>query len=191
MTYSRSSPMEKETMKKKIEGNLLSPLTVALVGTMINGRPNYLVIGYICPFDFGRYIFFSLYKKRYTSIGIHENKTFSVNIPTEGQLREVSICGSESGRDIDKSRLFDNFFGELETAPMIRECPINIECEVAQILDYDPNEGIIGKVVRSYINEDCLTGGKPDMLKVKPVVWATGGDYTYFGLGGQLDIPGE
>jgi flavin reductase (DIM6/NTAB) family NADH-FMN oxidoreductase RutF len=183
--------MEKEAMKKKIEGNLLNPLTVALVGTMVNGRPNYLVIGYICPVDFGRYIFFSLYKKRYTSIGIHENKTFSVNIPTESQLREVSICGSKSGRNIDKSTLFDNFFGELGTAPMIRECPINIECEVAQILDYDPNEGIIGKVVRSYINEDCLTGDKPDMLKVKPVVWATGGDYTYFGLGRQLDMPEE
>jgi flavin reductase (DIM6/NTAB) family NADH-FMN oxidoreductase RutF len=181
--------MGKETMKKKIEGNLLSPLTVAIIGTMVDGHPNYLVIGYICPFDFGRYIFFSLYKKRYSRIGIHENRTFSVNIPAESQLREVGICGSRSGRDIDKSELFDNFFGELGTAPMIRECPINIECEVAQILDYDPNEGIIGRVAKSYISEDCLTGDKPDMLKVRPVVWATGGDYTYFGLRERLDIP--
>ncbi len=62
-------------MKKEINGNLLSPLPVALVGTLINGRPNFCVIGYISPFDFGRHIFFSLYKKRYTRVGIQQNKT--------------------------------------------------------------------------------------------------------------------
>ena len=53
--------MNKENLsKREIEGNLLSPLPVILVGAQVNGKPNYLVIGYSCPFDFGRYIF--LYK---------------------------------------------------------------------------------------------------------------------------------
>jgi flavin reductase (DIM6/NTAB) family NADH-FMN oxidoreductase RutF len=173
-------------MKQQLDGTLLSPLPVVLVGAMVKGRPNYLVIGYISPFDFGRYIFFSLYKKRYTRIGIHKNKTFSVNIPSVDLLRETNICGSKSGREVDKSSLFDNFFGELKTAPMIRQCPINIECEVSEVIDYDPNEGIIGRVVKSYVDERCLTDGKLDMRKVHPILWATGGDFNYYRLGERI-----
>lgn len=172
--------------KRQFEGNFLSPLPVVLVGAMVNNHPNYLVIGYISPFDFGRHIFFSLYKKRYTRIGIHENKTFSVNIPSETLLAKTNICGSKSGRDIDKSTLFDNFFGELKTAPMIRECPINIECEVAEILDYNQNDGVIGKVVKSHVNPECLTDDKLDMRKVNPIIWATGGDRNFYKLGDVL-----
>lgn len=173
-------------MKQEFKENLLSPLPVVLVGAIVNERPNYLVIGYICPFNFGKHIFLSLYKKRYTSIGIHQNKTFSVNIPSVDLLAETNICGSKSGRDVDKAKLFDNFYGELKTAPMIRQCPINMECEVAQILDYDPNEGIIGRVVKSYANPECLTDGKLDWRKVHPIIWATGGDFNYYRLGERI-----
>jgi flavin reductase (DIM6/NTAB) family NADH-FMN oxidoreductase RutF len=172
--------------KIEFKENLLSPLPVVLVGAMVNERPNYLVIGYISPFDFGKYIFFSLYKKRYTRIGIHENKTFSVNIPSEALLAETNICGSKSGRDFDKSSLFDTFYGELKTAPMIRECPINMECEVTEILDYDPNEGIIGRVVKSYAASHSLTDEKLDFRKVHPIIWATGGDFNFYRLGDRI-----
>ncbi|MHA2271106.1 MAG: flavin reductase family protein [Candidatus Hodarchaeales archaeon] len=177
-------------MKQEVKGNLLSPLPAILVGANVEGRPNYLVIGYSCPFDFGRYIFFSLYKKRYTRIGIHENQTFSVNIPSVDLLEETNLCGSKSGRDIDKSTLFDTFYGKLKTAPMIRQCPINIECEVAEILDYDPNEGIIGRVVQSYVDPMCLTeNSKLDFRKIHPILWATGGDFNYYRLGERLPDP--
>jgi flavin reductase (DIM6/NTAB) family NADH-FMN oxidoreductase RutF len=173
-------------MKQEFAENLLSPLPVVLVGAIVNDRPNYLVIGYICPFNFGKHLFFSLYKKRYTRLGIHEKKTFSVNIPSVGLLAETNICGSKSGRDVDKAALFDNFYGELKTAPMIRQCPVNIECEVTEILDYDPNEGIIGKVVKSYADPQCLSDGKLDWRKVHPIVWTTGGDFNYYRLGGRI-----
>jgi flavin reductase (DIM6/NTAB) family NADH-FMN oxidoreductase RutF len=153
---------------------------------MVKGRPNYLVIGYISPFDFGKYIFFSLYKNRYTRIGIHENRTFSVNIPTEDLLAETEICGSKSGKSFDKGALFDTFYGELKTAPMIRQCPINMECEVKEILDYDPNDGIIGRVVKSYVTAHYLADGKLDWRKVHPIIWATGGDFNFYKLGPRI-----
>jgi flavin reductase (DIM6/NTAB) family NADH-FMN oxidoreductase RutF len=173
-------------MKQEFNENLLSPLPVALVGSMVDNRPNFLVIGYICPFNFGKHIFFSLFKKRYTSIGIHQNKTFSVNIPSEDLLAETNICGSKSGRDFDKSSLFETFYGELKTAPLIQQCPVNIECEVVQILDYDPNEGIIGRVVRSYAGPKYLKEGKLDWRKVHPIIWTTGGDFNYYRLGERI-----
>jgi flavin reductase (DIM6/NTAB) family NADH-FMN oxidoreductase RutF len=174
--------------KKDINGNLLSPLPIILVEANVKDKPNYLVIGYACPFDFGKYIFFSLYKKRYTSQGIHESMTFSVNIPNEDIVMETNICGTKSGRDLDKSSIFDNFYGLLESAPMIRECPINIECEVTEIIDHELNEGIIGKVVESYVNPNCLDGENIDWRKVHPIIWATGGDYNYYKLGDRLEI---
>ena len=174
-------------MKEKIEGNVLNPLPVALVGALVDGKPNYLVIGYISPFNFGKHIFFSLYKKRYTRKGIHENMTFSVNIPSMSLLEKTKLCGSKSGRDYDKSTLFTNFYGELKTVPMIQECSLNMECEVTEILDYDPNEGIIGKVVKSYVDADVLVDGKLDLRKVHPLTWAIGGDFNYYQLGDRIE----
>ena len=51
--------------KEEVQGNLLSPLPIALVGAQVNKKPNYLVIGYLCPFNFRKHILFSLYNKRY------------------------------------------------------------------------------------------------------------------------------
>ncbi len=174
------------TKKETFEKNLFSPLPIALVGALVNDVPNFLVIGYMCPFDFGRYLFFSLYKKRYTRVGIHEHRTFSVNIPSVDLLNEVTICGSKSGRNFDKSSLFDIFYGELKTAPMIQQCPINIECKLFDFLDYEQNDGIIGRVVKSYVNKEVLTDGKLDMQKVHPIIWASGGDQHYYRLGNRI-----
>jgi flavin reductase (DIM6/NTAB) family NADH-FMN oxidoreductase RutF len=174
-------------MKKKLTENLLSPLPAVLVGANVSDKPNFLVIGYICPFDFGKYIFFSIYKKRYTRIGIHQNKTFSVNIPSVELLPKVDICGSKSGRDIDKSKIFEVFYGDLKTAPMIKECPITIECSVEHVVDHELNDGVIGRVVQSYVDEDCYSGDRLDFGRVHPILWTTGKDAAYFRLGDRIE----
>ncbi|MHA1959433.1 MAG: flavin reductase family protein [Candidatus Thorarchaeota archaeon] len=170
-----------------MEQNLLSPLPVVLVGTLVDGQPNFLVTGYSAPFYFGKHIFFSLYPKRFTHTGIHQNKTFSVNIPSVDLLDETRICGSKSGRDFDKSSLFDVFYGETETAPMIQQCPICIECELSSVVEYPPHsEGIIGRVVRSDVDSECLIDGNLDIRKVNPIIWAIGGDDGYYQLGERI-----
>jgi flavin reductase (DIM6/NTAB) family NADH-FMN oxidoreductase RutF len=179
--------LEVFTMKQEFENHQLYPLPAVLVGALVNNKPNFLVIGYICPFAFGRFIFFSIYRKRYTFGGINENRTFSVNIPTEEMLKEMSICGSKSGRNYDKSNLFDVFYGDLKTAPMIKECPINIECKVSEIITREEGEGVIGRVIKSYIDLECLTNGALDITKVNPLLWSQGaGDSLYYSLGRPL-----
>lgn len=174
-------------MKQALDSNLLSPLPIVLLGSLVDGnRPNFMVIGYSAPFDFGKHLFFSIYKKRHTLKGIIEHKTFSVNIPSVDLLDKVEICGNKSGRNIDKSSLFTVFYGELETAPMIEECPISIACEVVEMLDYGQNYGVIGRVVKSYVDQAYLVHDKLDMRLVHPILWATGGDFNYYHLGQRI-----
>ena len=70
---------------------------------------------------------------------------------------------------------------------MIEDCPINIVCEVVELLDYDQDYGIMGKVAKSYVDQACLVENKLDMRLVKPIIWATGGDFNYYQLGERIE----
>lgn len=59
--------------------------------------------------------------------------TFSVNILNSGNLIKTDYVGMVSGYKKDKSKVFEYFVGDLETAPMIDEFPVNMECEVHDI----------------------------------------------------------
>ena len=62
-----------------------------------------------------------------TNKGILENKTFSVNLPSEEMVEITDHIGMVSGTKEDKSQLFDLFYGELDTAPMIEQCKVTME----------------------------------------------------------------
>jgi flavin reductase (DIM6/NTAB) family NADH-FMN oxidoreductase RutF len=71
---------------------------------------------------------------------------------------------------------------------MIKQCPITIECKVTEIITREEGEGVIGRVVKSYVDEEFLTGGKMDITKVHPILWSQGvGNGLYYGLGSPLD----
>jgi flavin reductase (DIM6/NTAB) family NADH-FMN oxidoreductase RutF len=80
----------------------------------------------------------------------------------------TDYCGIVSGSKVDKSGLFDVFYGELKAAPLIETCPINIECKVAETLELPTNTFFVGEVLNIFSKEEFLTGGKPDVKKVKP-----------------------
>jgi flavin reductase (DIM6/NTAB) family NADH-FMN oxidoreductase RutF len=106
----------------------------------------------------------------HTPEGIKENGTFSVNIPNADMVDEVDYCGLVSGRKADKSGLFQVFYGDLKTAPMINECPICIECKVFDTIELPSNYLIIGQIMGAFADEKCLTDDKPDVEKIDPIV---------------------
>ena len=65
-----------------------------------------------------------------TNKGILENKTFSVNLPSEDMVAVTDHIGMVSGTQEDKSGLFDLFYGELDTAPMIEHCKVTMEVKL-------------------------------------------------------------
>jgi len=107
-------------MKKQLDGiNCLYPMPTVLVGTVVDGTPNFLAIAHVGIMNFAtpHYISISSAKFHYSNRGIVENGTFSVNIPSEDMVAATDYCGIKSGKKVDKSKIFELFYGELKTAP--------------------------------------------------------------------------
>ena len=147
-------------------------MPVTLVGTMVGGRVNFIAIAWMSRVNYRPpMLTVAINKKHYTPEGIQETRTFSVNIPSVGLLTQTDYCGIVSGRSIDKSKVFELFFGELETAPMIEGCPMCAECKLVDVYDRLPtNYLFVGEVIAVYSEEKYLTDGKPDTKKIDPLI---------------------
>jgi flavin reductase (DIM6/NTAB) family NADH-FMN oxidoreductase RutF len=164
--------------------NCLYPLPTTLVGAMVNGRPNYVTIAHVGIMDPGS-VSLGMSKMHYTNVGIKENGTFSVNMPSVKMVKETDYCGLVSGKNLDKAALFKTFFGKLGTAPMIEECPINMECKLVKTVDFPTHDIFIGQIFATYCDEDILTEGVVDLAKSKPILFAMN-DRSYWMVGKKL-----
>jgi flavin reductase (DIM6/NTAB) family NADH-FMN oxidoreductase RutF len=167
-------------------------MPVSLIGTNVNGKPNFMALAWVNIVEYKPPVFaIASYETHHTNVGIKENGTFSVNIPSEEMVVAADYVGLVSGNEVDKSDVFEVFYGELETAPMIKEAPINIECEVVKTIDTKEFTGaekgheiFIGRVVNAYAEEKYLTNEIPDIKKVKPFVFSI--DNNYWKVGDHL-----
>lgn len=160
-------------MKKKIgPATFLYPMPAVLIGALVDGRPNFMTAawcGVACSVP--PCISVAVQPVRHTFKGIKENMTFSVNVPSAGMAKEVDFCGIYSGAKEDKSKIFNLFYGSIETAPLIEECPINLECRVARDLELGSHILFIGEVVETHVSESCLTDGKINTESVDPLTF--------------------
>lgn len=153
----------------------LPVVPIVLVGAVVDGRPNYMAAGFVSGVNVSPPIIcISLNKKHYTPKGIIGNGTFSLNIPAVKYVTETDFCGMVSGRDIDKSRVFTSFYGELKTAPMIEEFPITCECRhIGQKIEFPMDTAYFGEIIQVYIDEDILGEDKTiNMLKADPLYYS-------------------
>ena len=182
--------MAKTKLEPKVIKNLIYPYLPMIVGVNVGGKPNFItigLIGWLC-YDV---MSISVGHEQYSKGGLLENGTFSINQPTAGLVKELDYCGIASGRKTHKARLFDTFYGELETAPMIGECPVNIECRVVQTLNRKIHAVFLGEVVAIHADEAVLVEGVPNVGKIDPVFYAPDPlrgkrTYSYWGLGEKL-----
>ncbi len=173
---------------KKIEmgaKNFLYPMPTTIVGANVGGKPNYITIAHVGILHYIT-LSISMNKRHYTNPGIVENGTFSVNIPSSKMAKETDYCGMVSGREVNKGALFETFYGKLKTAPMIQNCPVNMECKLIQKLDLPTHDVFIGEIAAAYCDEECLTAGKGvDLRKVDPILFSISGA-RYWRVGEQF-----
>jgi flavin reductase (DIM6/NTAB) family NADH-FMN oxidoreductase RutF len=159
-------------MKVKLGAkNCLYPTPTTIVGANVNGKPNYITIAHVGIMDHGT-ISISMNKSHYTNSGIKENNNFSVNIPSVEMVKETDYCGIVSGKSKDKSGIFACFYGNLKTAPMIKRCPINMECRLIKTVDFPKHDVFVGEIVETYCEDNVITNDIVDLAKVRPILFA-------------------
>ena len=156
--------------KIKIQNRPFGPFPTVLVGAEVEARPNYTTAGACGVVSMEPVLYVSLRNIHHTTQGIKENGYFSVNIPSADQVQKTDYCGMVSGRTTDKSSMFTSFYDELGKAPLISECPMNMLCKVINTIPLFDFEFFLGEIVAAYVNEQCLTDGKPDPKKINPMI---------------------
>lgn len=175
--------------KIKINNNIfVYPMPVTLLGANVKGKANFMALGWVTRVNINPpMIGVGVHKSHYTPHGIKENRSFSINFPGTKMIRETDYCGIVSGKKSEKSNLFEVYYGELETAPMIRECTLNLECKLVETLELPTHYFFVGEIVAAYSEEQYLTQGKPDIKKMEPLL-LTMPDNSYWTVG---DYAGE
>ena len=168
----------------RIDSNVsIYPMPVVLVGAVVGGRANLLAVGWISRVNNQPpMLAMALNKRHYTNDGIREHREFSVNVPGMDLLEKADYCGLVSGKEADKSKLFNIIYGKLRSAPLIRECPLCMACTLVEVVSLPSNDLFIGEIVEAYADEGCLTAGSPDISKMQPFT-LTMPDNTYWRIG--------
>lgn len=164
----------------------LYPMPATLVGAIVDGKPNIITIANCgCVDQNPPMLAVGINQAHYTNKGIIEQKAFSVNIPSANMVTVTDYCGLASGRNIDKSEIFDIFYGQLKNAPMISECPVCMECKLFQHFELPHHDVFIGEIVATYSEKKFLKDGLPDIRKIDPIVYSHR-DRNYWRFGEHL-----
>jgi len=136
---------------------LLFPRLVVLITTVNKeGKPNVMTASFIMPVSFEpKYVAVSISPERYSFQNLQEVKEFSINVLKAEQRQIALICGSKSGKDVDKFKLANLTVEKAEKikAPLIKECPISLECKVEEMIEVGDHFLVIGKVVNEKVRE--------------------------------------
>jgi len=168
---------------------LLTANPVAMVGSIVDSKPDFVTVAAIgAAASNPPALATALQPHRYSLKGIRQNMVFSVNIPSTNQVKETDYCGIVSGDKFDKVKdcRFKVFFGKSDKAPLIEQCPVNHVCEVIQILNLQSHMFVVGKIVETFVSEEYLTDGRPDVAKIKPFMF---GSRKYMALGDFIGDP--
>ncbi|MBN2349889.1 MAG: flavin reductase family protein [Bacteroidales bacterium] len=163
------------------------PMPTVLVGVHVDGKPNFITVSYIGIVQHQPpTLSITLMSSHFTNRGLKENKTFSINIPNTRMLKVTDFLGMKSGETLDKSKIFKVFYGELKTAPMIIETPLNIECKLIKVISLNEgNEIYIGEIIQTYSSKKYLRRGYPFMKRLDPILFSINSN-SYYNVGRRI-----
>ena len=152
------------------------PMPAFLIGADVEGKPNFMVAawsGIACSEPPMLTVAFQPH--RHTLKGVLEHREFSVNVPPVSLMEAADYCGIFSGKaEKDKTAAagFEVFYGALTHAPLIRQCPVNLECALVQILELGSHHLVIGEIKEVHADEAVLDEkGRPDAAKIDPLIF--------------------
>lgn len=153
------------------DGEKNNIITVAWTGTMCTNPP----ITYI-----------SVRKERYSYDIIDKTGEFVINLVPKNLASVCDTCGVKSGRDIDKFKEFHLTAqkGMLKNAPLISECPVNIECKVKEKLSLGTHDCFISEIVSVNVDDSLIDkNGRITLWKANLIAFMHG---SYYELGKHI-----
>ena len=143
-------------------GRPVYPSPAALITSVdADGRPNVLTLGEVFNVSIRSPVIIGIAvrQERHSYGLIVEAKEFCVNFPCAAIVRQVDQVGSISGRKCpDKFAEFGltPLPASEVRAPLIAECPVNIECRVLRCEPVGDHDLILGEVVAMHVDDDKL-----------------------------------
>lgn len=177
--------MSKQTWKP---GNMLYPVPAVMVSVATPGeKPNIITVAWAGTINSDPpMLSISVRKERYSHDIIEKTGEFVVNLVNEPLTRATDFCGVRSGRDVDK-------FAEMKltpvtvegvSAPAIAESPVNLACQVTQIIPLGSHDLFLAKIVSVTVDERYLDEKGTFHLNQAGLVAYSHGEY--FALGRKL-----
>lgn len=108
---------------------------------------------------------------------IKQRGEFIVNLPKASLTKAVDYCGVRSGRTTDKIKEmgFTLEDGNGVGVPYIKECPVNIECKVKDIIPLGTHDLILADVVGSNVDKELIDEkGKIHFEKANLITYSHG-----------------
>ena len=150
-------------MKKEVnKGGSLQPSPKVLVSCRgLNGEENALAVAYCgnCSYD-PPMLMVGIVPSRYSYKMIKESGCFVVNIVEKDYEEVFNYLGSVSKKDEDKLEKMNvkRSYGVVVNAPILTDCPVNIECTIVDSIVTGSHEMFIGKVEYVHANEEYVDG---------------------------------
>ncbi len=148
--------LKKEAAKK----SALQPVAKVLVSCRsLEGEDNVLAVGYCgnCSYD-PPMVMVGIVPSRYSYKMIKESGTFVVNLVDKDYKEVFDYLGSNSKRDGNKLEKMNVKLEEGKTvnAPILSDCPVNIECKVVNSIKTGSHEMFIGKIEYVHAKENIM-----------------------------------
>jgi len=168
-------------------GTMMYPLPPVMVSCGDMESSNILTVawtGIICTDPAMTYV--SIRKERHSYNLIKDKGEFVINLASSNLAKTVDFCGVKSGKNIDKFKEC-NLTKEAATeisVPMIKECPINIECRVKEIKELGTHDMFIAEILAVSVDDKYLDEtGRFDMEACDLLAYSHG---HYYSLGKRL-----
>lgn len=132
----------------------------------------------------------SIRPSRYSHELISQAGDFVINIPSKNMMKATDLCGIRSGRETDKFKLasFTSVPASKVQAPLIKECPVNIECSLKDTIRLGSHDMFLGEVVAVHVDEEIVDpAGRIDYGRAGPFVYNLG---EYWDLGKKIGFYG-
>lgn len=150
------------------EGKADNIITVAWTGTVCTNPP----MAYI-----------SVRPSRHSYDMIKSTGEFVINLTTKDLVKATDYCGVRSGREVDKFKEM-NLHKEPAThvsVPLIKECPVNIECKVREIKELGSHHMFLADVVGVDIDPAYMDETGKFRLNESGLIIYSHGEYYGFG----------